>query len=228
MLVRQARYFAFMIPITAFILAGVGLFLAGCAPGPTPTPTPTRTPRPTFTPTPTKTPTPRATNTPTPLPPTPTPTPVPPTATPTPRPPTPTPKPVPPTPTPTPRPPYQYTGTYIGCKTHAGSTSVQGTIYNASGQRQNGVYIWFFYGDYRNVDGGTRSSGDDPQWGDGWYYSNPFGDFNRAGTWRVAVIRCKGCIGRENIISNIVEFKTDDHAEPGACNDAIVDFKANW
>ena len=228
--------------LTAVMLAA-SLFVAGCSTQATPTPTPTKTPQPTFTATPlapTKTPTPVVTNTPvatnTPVPPTPVPataTPIKPTSTPvpptnTPRPPTATPIPVPPTKTPipptaTPR-PNQYTGFKRECETHPGSTSVKGTIYDIAGVRQNGIYIWVFWGNMENLDGGTRYSGQDGQWGDGFYYSN-WSNTSNPGKWRVAVIDGQGS---RNIVSDIVDFETSGNSDPGACNDQVVDFKQNW
>lgn len=222
--------------LTAVLLTA-SLFVAGCATQATPTPTPTKTPKPTFTATPlapTQTSTPKVTNTP--VPPTPVPataTPIKPTGTPvpptnTPRPPTATPIPVPPTktpipPTPTPR-PNKYTGIKGQCETHGGSTSVKGTIYDIAGQRQNGTYIWVFWGDKQNLDNGTRYSGQESQWGDGFYYSN-WSNTNKAGSWRIAIIDGQGS---QNIVSDIVNFDTAANSDPGACNDQIVDFRQNW
>jgi len=233
--VTRRRTIDLTIALTAIVLLA-SLFVAGCGPQATPTPTPTKTPKPTFTATPappTKTPTPVVTNTPTPLPPTPTPikptnTPVPPT--PTPRPPTPTPIPVPPTNTPippTPTPSLQYRAIKGQCVTHGGSTSVIGTVYRkgATGQGEsdviNGVWIRWWVGGSK-VDAVQSGATND---GPGKYHMNPFANRNEPGTWNVAVVA-----GPDSTtpLSEVVTFTTSGNADPGACNDQVVDFQSNF
>lgn len=226
------------------VLLAASVLAAGCNTQATPTPTPTKTPKPTFTATPaapTRTSTPYVTNTPvppTPVPGTPTPvkptnTPVPPTATPKPptptSPPAPTAPPKPPTNTPvppTPTPSLQYRAIKGDCVTHGGSTSVIGFVYRkgATGQSEsdviNGVWIRWWVGGSK-VDA-VQSGVNDVA---GRYHMNPFAARTEPGTWNVAVVADQNST---TPLSDVVTFTTSGNADPGACNDQIVDFQSNF
>ncbi len=73
-------------------------------------------------------------------------------------------------------------------------------------------------------------------WGGAWYYSGANPDFPtlyyvtiditaKAGKWYVAVVDGDKS---KNRISDIVTYTTDNNSDTGACNDQVVDFKANW
>jgi hypothetical protein len=113
------------------------------------------------------------------------------------------------------------------CVTHAGSTSVLGTVYQkgATGQTEgdliNGVWIhWWtdgWNGDWVQV--GATSDGY------GKYHSAAFGVRVVGGTWKVAVVTGQGSSATD---SEIVTFSTSDNSDSGACNDQVVDFQSNW
>ncbi len=74
-----------------------------------------------------------------------------------------------------------------------------------------------FYGNVDYVESGQTNDGV------GKYHSAAFGEGNKKIDGTVAIVSGKGS---QEFLSEVVSFSTS--AEPGACNDQVVDFQSNW